>query len=553
VALGSNGTPQLAWFNRGTGIQSFAEKPTAMLRLAATQSPEIHRRYGTNACFLDVCSAVTPWFHVDMRAGEQGAGTFQQVWSTHQRLWQYLRDTHGGPVFGEGSNHWYWSGYLDGAEAQFGRGWPANQGMSAPVMVDFDLLKVHPLQLNHGMGYFDRWWDTKAWGETPPMIVLDQYRMQEVAYGHAGFPYYASAQRLALTWLEYGLLTPVTERTCIANPVEITYLVDGKWVDTTAAAKANAWQRVRIKYANGVVVTANSQPESLVTGDLELPQYGWSAIGGGITAYTAQRNGKTVDYAETADSIFANARDARDWPCWQQPIARPQIADFRQIGPRTFRVTYRWQVLARPERTYRCFVHFTQKNDGKQDAIQFQQDHDLATPTLQWGTGSTIIDGPHTIVLTKQQTDGDYDWRIGLYADERASLEGVKDNDGRVILGTLSVRDGGKTITFTPKTATADERDHLYSMHVNYTGDVIDFGSLRTNGSVLLRREGNEWVLRTLPRDRAFTLQLSTARFARPAAIRCDGGATETVVPNDLGTWWAIPLNGAQTYRWPAT
>ena len=50
-----------------------------MLRLAASQSPEIHKRYGTDSSFLDVCSSVPPWFHVDQQAGLEGSGTFQSV------------------------------------------------------------------------------------------------------------------------------------------------------------------------------------------------------------------------------------------------------------------------------------------------------------------------------------------------------------------------------------------------------------------------------------------------------------------------------------------
>lgn len=152
IALDAAGKLMLAWYNSGTGIQSFAVKPNAILRLAITQSPEIHRRYGTRANYLDVHSAVAPWFHVDSRAGEPGAGMFQRVWDAHRQLWAYERKTHDGPVFGEGNQHWYWSGCLDGVEAQFGSGWPGNQGMSAPLNVDFDLLKIHPLQFNHGMG-----------------------------------------------------------------------------------------------------------------------------------------------------------------------------------------------------------------------------------------------------------------------------------------------------------------------------------------------------------------------------------------------------------------
>lgn len=560
IALDSTGKPVPAWFNSGTGIQSFAVKPNAILPLAATQSPEIQRRYKTNASFLDVHSAVPPWFHVDFRAGELGAGTFRRVWDVHRALWRYERRTHGGPVFGEGHNHWYWSGYLDGAEAQFSQGWPERQGMSAPLMADFDLLKIHPLQFNHGMGYYERWWADNSWGGAPLMVVLDQYRMQEVAYGHAGFLGAALYATVPFAWLEHHLLTPVMARYAAAKPIAIQYQVNGKWVDSSAAAKAALWRRVRVRYSNGLTVAANDAATPLREGSYTLPQYGWVARGAGVTAYTALRDGVIADYAETQNSVFANARRASDWSMGLNRV-RPQIADFAQTAPRTFRATYRWQVGDAPGEDYNTFVHFTQAG-APNDGIVFQQDHALARPTSQWKSGETVDDGPHTIRIPDAVPDGDYEWMTGLFkpGGGRVSLEGADDGKGRIRLGVLRVRDGGATISFEPERAAPDDRAKLYRRHVNEAGKVIDFGPLRTNGSVLLRREGSgknaAWVLRALPRKGDFTVQLSAARFGKPASVRCTGGVTPTVVPQSVrskargGGWWRLPLNGAKEYRW---
>jgi len=114
-----------------------------MVRLASTQSPEIHRRYGTTASFLDVNTAVEPWKNIDHRASTSQSAQFKQYADNARELWQYLRNTHGGPVFGEGLAHWYWSGLLDGVEAQFGVGWPWGLGPDAPLLVDFDLIAVN--------------------------------------------------------------------------------------------------------------------------------------------------------------------------------------------------------------------------------------------------------------------------------------------------------------------------------------------------------------------------------------------------------------------------
>ena len=321
-----------------------------------------------NACYLDVHSAVPPWFHVDQRAGEEGAGAFHRVWDVHRKLWDYERKTHVGPVFGEGNNHWYWSGCLDGVEAQFGSGWPGEAGREAPLLVDFDLLKIHPLQFNHGMGYYERWWSKPAWGGLPPLVVLDQYRMQEVVFGHAGFLGAATWSVIPLAWLEHHLLTPVMARYGTARPAAIQYDLDGKWVDATAAARsdgnANVWQRVRVRYDNGLTITANQAAEPIRVGSHLLGQYGWTAEGAGVTAFTAQRDGVVVDFAETADSVFANARSASDWNISGGTRIRPEIADFEVVSPHLFRTTYAWRVNQTLPRNYACFVHFGKKGAG---------------------------------------------------------------------------------------------------------------------------------------------------------------------------------------------
>jgi hypothetical protein len=555
IALNSTGGLINAWFNKGTGIQSYAVKPNAILALAATQSPVVHSRYGTKANFLDVHSAVAPWFHVDFRAAEIGAGKFNRVWEVHRQLWAYERATHEGPVFGEGNRHWYWSGYLDGTEAQFGTGWPENAGFDAPLQVEFDLLKIHPLQFNHGMGYPSRWWPDSYetnWAGPAPMVVMDQYRLQEVAYGHAGFLGSDVYANVPVAWLEHYLVSPVTARYATARLADIQYESGGVWRDITAAVKTGVGStnnRVRITYASGLVLTANSSTNALTTGGWTLPQFGWVAEGAGIKAGTVVRDGVLVDFADTGDTYFANARPGSDWNLSNFRRVRPAVTNFLQTADRVFRFTYHWDVQDRFPKDYRCFVHF--ETNG---TIRWQQDHTLTPPTSQWQVGQGISDGPWNITLATNILDGDYSWLIGLYDQSdgsRVRLSGVDDGSTRIRLGVVQVRTNGTSITFLPETnAPTYDAGTLYQQHLNVSNTVVDFGALRTDGSVFLGREGNVWTLKTWPRNRNFTLEFDAQRFEQPPNVLSLGATNTQIVPVTNGSRWRLPLNGGREYRW---
>ena len=109
----------------------------------------------------------------------------------------------------------------------------------------------------------------------------------------------------------------------------------------------------------------------------------------------------------------------------------------------------------------------------------------------------------------------------------------------------------GTLITFTAETnLPAFDPSAWYSQHLNNSNNIVDFGDARTDGSVLLHREGNVWLLKTWPRQRNFTLELSRSRFDQPAKVQSIGGAAPTVTPVPSGSRWSLPLNGASEYRW---
>lgn len=301
IALTSDGKWMLSWLNHATGVQSYWTKPAWMIKDA--QSPTIHERYWTTAAYLDVNSAISPASHVDMDARAAAGGTMAALLAGDTGLWSYERKTHQGPVFGEGSNHWYYSGLLDGVEAQFGAGAiQENQGTRAPLFVDFDLKRIHPLEVNHGMGYYERWVSP---GETiSNTLTMDDYRMQEIAFGHAPFLGRIYWDDVAHALVESNLVGPVAKSYGVASVSSIEYQVNGAWVSPSVAAKSASFSRARITYENGLIVVANASREPLQWQNMVLPQYGWAAKARGLLAYTAMCGSTVCDYAETTTSVF---------------------------------------------------------------------------------------------------------------------------------------------------------------------------------------------------------------------------------------------------------
>ena len=131
------------------------------------------------------------------------------------------------------------------------------------------------------------------------------------------------------------------------------------------------------------------------------------------------------------------------------------------------------------------------------------------------------------------------------------SLQGADDGTARIRLGVVRLANAGTLLSFTAETnASPFDPAAWYSQHLNHSNRVVDFGEARTDGSVWLHREGNVWLLKTWPRERNFTLELSRQRFGQPAKVQCVGAAASEVTPVQTGSRWRLPLNGASEYRW---
>jgi hypothetical protein len=560
--LQANGAPSLAWYNPGTKVQSFGLKCNRALGFAKQNSPEAHRRYGTTAAYLDVHTCVPPWHQLDHEPGQPMAAMALAKVKNDTALFQFERDTHGGPLFGEGANHFYWAGRCDGVEAQ------VEGGEDHAAFLDFDLLKIHPQMVNHGMGYMERWfrrgYDAEYGGDAGSVEQLDKYRAMELAYGHAGFlgnMYVHTVQTVAR---EHHLVHPVQRLYGTARPVEIRYEVDGRFVTASAALVAGDTSRQRIRYDNGLTLwvnwraepwrVENPKPENadrgasvagVRTSDFGfriLPQWGFLALGPDTAVSTALHEGKIGDYAECPEYLFADARTWFDLPYLRpKKDVEPRLRSFKYLGGNRLQVTYEWIVNDTFDGNYNCFVHAVNAHDTTGQHIVFQGDHGLPKPTGQWGAGEVIVDGPHELRVSDKFDS--YDLVIGLFKGDRVRLKGLDTGGHRILVGRVKVdRQAGQITNLSVEKVTAADQPKLasqqadFTAHTNPAGSWLDFGKLATDGAVKVNREQDRLVLFPYPREKKFRVSLGLKALA-PAAdlarvqVRALGAGTQ----QDLG------------------
>ncbi len=516
--LRADGTPSPAWYNPGTQVQSFGLKCNRALGFAKNNSPEIHRRYATTAAYLDVHTCVPPWHQLDHEADQPMAATALAKMQYDTELFQFERETHEGPLFGEGAHHFYWAGRCDGVEAQVAG------GEDHTPLLDFDLLKIHPQMVNHGMGYYERWFRSgyqhRLGEETGTMEQIDKYRAMELAYGHAGFV--GSPHDHNWHWVvrEHHLMHPVQRLYATANVTEILYEVDGQLVTASVALAIGDTSRQRIRYDSGLTLWVNWRAEPWQVEGRVLPQWGFLALGPQTQVCTTLNDGRCADYAECPEYVFADARTFFHMPYRREPTQiEPRLSDFQYLGGNRVRVTYEWLVGESPDVDYHCFVHAVNpRADNNSDRIVFQQDHGLPKPTSQWRPGDVIVDGPHEITVSDQFDE--YDLTTGLFRDERLRLKGLRDASNRVVIARLNLRrEAGKIVgvTATKPTAALLPRvasDADFSAHLNAAGTWVDFGLVATDGSVKINRQTDRLVVFPYPRDRVFRAVLDLRQLA---------------------------------------
>lgn len=483
VALDPSGNHIKGWFNASVPIQALFLKPSKFVDYIKIFSPEIEKRYGVNAGYLDIM----PNWNVDYDAKAEGAGKISYTHKVNTEAYAFLRDTYKGPVVCEASDFTE-AGYYDG-----GSNYGVNR-RAIPMLPLFELLKVHPLMLNHGMGYYERWLidgysDPSWYWRVPTEEERDEYRIMTFAFGRIGFLGHQLMPTIQGLVKEYFLTLPVQKRYGTSMPMRLLYNINGKWVSGSGAVLLGEMDKLLLEYANGLKLYLNRGKSDWNVKGLLIPQYGFLAEGAGLLAYTAKKEGVIVDYAEDEEGIFCDARTQTYLPSLKRIF--PSAASFIDLGGGRFQISYRWKVEDVPDGDFVAFVHFL---TPQKDKIAFQQDHALPIPTNRWERGMMVEDGPYTIQVP-EDAEGIFPVYLGLYNKQgRVVLGNGKDS---FLVGRLEIRRQGKEISLRFHPAKEEDLLSKYLARLNREGKRIDFGKVITDGC--LRIEKGESKLRIIP------------------------------------------------------
>ncbi len=510
--LKADGSPSKAYYNEATGDQSYGLKCNRALEFAKQNAAKIHGRYKTTAAYLDVHTALGPWHQLDHEAGQPFAAMARGKVKYNSELFQYMRDTHEGPMFGEGwGTLMYWAGRCDGVEAQ------VDGGEDHPPFLDFDLLRLHPLVVNHGMGYYERWYRQKR-GHVPGVsscapFQIDKYRAQELAYGHAGFIGSLATDNIPWIAKEHHLMHPVQRLYGTAKATHIEYEVAGQFVTASVVLGLDApRERQRITYDSGLRLWVNWGEEPWTVEGRTLPQWGFLALGPDTEVWTAETRQGMADYASCPEFVFADARTHFQMPYVRPEVdVEPRICSFKWLGKRRAEITYEWRVGEDVDEDYRRYVHFLNEGVRKRDMIAGQSNPSLKRPTTTWRKDDMVVDGPH--IVRFPDTLNDFEIVVCLSGSKgRIPMKGTNREGLRYLIGVLRIADDGQGRLGDIVAARAEREQKVgradFTRNMNKAGTWVDFGEIATDGSVKVNRGDDQLTVFPYPRGRPFTVEL---------------------------------------------
>lgn len=300
-------------------------------------SPEIHRKFGTTGGYVDVATCIPPWRREDYDARVSGAGMFASYFYAFGKLLLNERKVYNGPVYSEGVMHWMYAGLVDGNRAEISL--EGKESWQVPFLVDFDLLRIHPLETDNGPGPLGicpvqpKGADIRgsnAFGISFRSPASDRILAATIVFGHAGntehgIGWYVIDKKDQIVEIDsnlwqtiktYYMMQQLQQRYCMVSVAKISYNHNGRLLSTSEAIATDAYKesQVYVRYVNGLEIYVNgswdrSWEVNIGDRDYLLPPTGFvAAMGDDFLAYSAEVEDKRVDYVNSPEYVYADAR-----------------------------------------------------------------------------------------------------------------------------------------------------------------------------------------------------------------------------------------------------
>jgi len=310
-ALLSDGNPALS------GPDQHLLKPEQAVSLAAEHTRAIAEKYHNPVLYIGTHASLPPWAHNDFDSRTEEAGSFLTTLRAQQTILGSQISSQPGPVVGEGGNHWLYPGLLNGYLARQSGDTPSEN----PLLVDFDLRYLHPLQTDAGLGTVEEFFggaisDGEKHGRS---AFLDRFLAVTVAYGHAGVLPDPVEWGLGAAVKTYYLLRKLQTYYLGVPVISIHYHHEDNLLETTEALVSGAYEHSQayITYENGLQVYVNGGWEEEWRVEREertfsLPPGSFLAHGpDGLLVYSADSGSGRIDFAQCAEYLYCDTRGKR--------------------------------------------------------------------------------------------------------------------------------------------------------------------------------------------------------------------------------------------------
>jgi len=299
---------------RPAWARNYGLKPSRAVEFDSELAPQVQAKFGTDAAYTDVQTAVSPWQYNDYDARVPGAGTFAATFYAYGELLLNDQKVYG-IVHSEGTYHWMYAGLATG---NYGICYAGIDAGTEPLNVAFDLYQIHPREADIGMGWTSYIFRNIPDWDKPENIEssVDHFLAATLAYGHIGW-LVEEEHGISQTCRSYYMLRPVTAAYAGVAPERVEYADSSGRLASASEAIAKGFfnlSRLHVRYHGGLELYVNGSGDvwrvQTPEGAVELPRWGWAAWSkdGGLYETSALADGKRADYCRNSFHEYLDGR-----------------------------------------------------------------------------------------------------------------------------------------------------------------------------------------------------------------------------------------------------